>query len=168
LIVTGRLKNVLDRVVNEGADPYEAGRAEGMLARSIRKALAKPHVLAYLRAARQVLREQARAQNIHHMIEMSRSSTNEMAKLGAMKLLEQNDEYSRPNAHGQTMPGLVICIVSRESEREASTVDIAPRAVEAELPARYERGGAADTVPTSGLARSHTARKEMASARRQK
>jgi hypothetical protein len=108
--VSGKLKLVLDRVVNEGADPYEAARAVGMHARSVRKALAKGHVLAYLRAARQVLRETARAQNIHHMIAMRAESSNEMARLGAMKLIEQEDGRSDAAGGVPTQPGLIICI----------------------------------------------------------
>jgi hypothetical protein len=108
--VSGKLKLVLDMVVNEGADPYEAGRTVGMHARSIRLSLAKPHVLAYLRRARQVLRETARAQNIHHQIRMRAESPNEMARLGAMKLLEQDDDRSDARAHVPVMPGLLIVI----------------------------------------------------------
>jgi hypothetical protein len=127
LQVTGKLKLVLDRVVQEGADPYEAGRIEGMHARSIRLALAKPHVLGYLRRARQVLREQARAQNIHHMIKMRAEGRNEMARLGAMRLIETDDEA----AHRSPMPvspGLQIVIVSdapRTAPRPgAPTIDV--------------------------------------------
>jgi hypothetical protein len=133
LTVTGKLKTVLDRVVYEGADPYEAGRTVGMHARSIRKALAKSHVLAYLRTARQVLREQARAQNIHHMIEMRRSSTNEMAKLGAMKLIEASDDFSGPDARTPVQPGLIIIVNSPRAPAVEPTpvidVEPAPRAV---------------------------------------
>jgi hypothetical protein len=114
--VNGRLKVCLDLVVNEGADPYEAARKIGYHARSMRLALAKPHVLAYLRRARQVLREQARAQNIHFMIKMRAEGSNEMAKLGAMRLIEADDEV----AHRSSMPvspGLQIVIVDRGGSR---------------------------------------------------
>jgi hypothetical protein len=126
LTVSGKLKTVLDRVVNEGADPYEAGRAVGMHARSIRKALAKGHVLAYLRAARHVLREQARAQNIFHMIEMRRSSTNEMAKIAAMKLIEANDDAAGRDDHAGSTPGLVIHVIHGTPSRPP-TIDVTPR-----------------------------------------
>ena len=99
-------------VVNEGADPYEAGRSVGMHARSIRQSLAKAHVLSYLRRARQVLRETARAQNIHHQIKMRAESPNEMARLGAMKLLEQDDDRGDARSHVPVMPGLVVVIAS--------------------------------------------------------
>jgi hypothetical protein len=127
--VKGKLKRALDRVVDEGMDPYEAARAEGLLARSMRKALAKAHVLQYLRQARVVLREQARAQNIHHMIEMRRSSPNEMARLGAMKLIEsEDDSYRTTNAHAALVPGLVIQILrdSRAPTEPMRTVEHIP------------------------------------------
>jgi hypothetical protein len=128
--VTGKLKTVLDAVVNEGADPYEAGRIEGMHARSIRLALAKPHVLSYLRSRRQVVREQAPAQNLHHMIKKSDTTSNEMAKLGAMKLLEGvDDERIAGRGAMSLLPGLQIVIVaqSRGDPREPGPmIDVTP------------------------------------------
>jgi hypothetical protein len=121
--VTGRLKLAIDAVVEEGLDPYEAAAKVGMHARSMRLALNRRHVLAYLRQQREVLRQTASAQNIHHAIAMRAGSTNEMAKLGAMKFIEAiEDEVQRRGHVPALTPGLVIQIVnnsapSREPEK---------------------------------------------------
>jgi hypothetical protein len=121
--VTGKLKAVLDLVVDEGLDPYAAAAKLGYHARSMRMALNKRHVLAYLRTAREVLRQAASAQNIHFAVEMRANSTNEMAKLGAMKFIEQIEDEALRRGHVPALtPGLVIQIVnsgapSREPEK---------------------------------------------------
>jgi hypothetical protein len=125
--VTGKLKAALDLVVNDGLDPYEAAQKLGMHARSMRLALNKRHVLTYLRQAREVLRTTASAQNIHYAIEMRAGSTNEMARLGAMKFIEGNDEETQRRAGITTVPGLVIQIVNAPAPREhVTTVDVLP------------------------------------------
>jgi hypothetical protein len=121
------LKVALDLVVNEGLNPLEAAAKVGLHARTMYLALQKPFVLAYLRHARHVLREQARAQNIHHMIEMRSSSPNEMCKLGAMKLIEQDDEPALRSAAHAVAPGLVINVIAPSGPMpRPPTLDLTP------------------------------------------
>jgi hypothetical protein len=127
--ISGTLKIALDLVVNEGLDPYEAAAKVGYHARSMRMALAKRHVLAYLRKAREDLRAIASAQNIHHAIEMRANSSNEMAKLGAMRLIERlGEDDGRPGSE-PLGPGLQIVIVQGQPPSlPPRTIDITPRA----------------------------------------
>jgi len=127
--VTGRLKEALDLVVNEGTDPYEAAAKVGLHARSMRLALARKHVLAYLRAQREVLRQRASAQNIFHAVKMRESSTNEMAKLGAMKFIEAIEETPRLGAGQPSVPGLCVVIVGAQPAplaAEPVALDVTP------------------------------------------
>jgi hypothetical protein len=133
--VTGRLKTALELVVNEGLDPYEAATKVGLHRRTMRLALNKRHVLTHLRAAREVLRTTASAQNIHYAIAMRAGSTNEMARLGAMKFIEGNDEETQQRRGSISSPGLVIQIVQSPVPRVPVTtepiVDLKPAPVPA-------------------------------------
>ncbi len=109
--VTGKLRDALDLVVNEGLDPYEAAQKLGMHARSMRLALNKRHVLTYLRGAREVFRLQASAQNIHHAVELRANAKNEMARLGAMKFIEGVEDTQQSAAARQQAPGFIVQVV---------------------------------------------------------
>jgi hypothetical protein len=126
--VTGRLKTAIDLVVQEGLDPYEAAAKVGMHARSMRLALNRRHVLTYLRQAREVLRATASAQNIHYAIAMRAGSTNEMARLGAMKFIEGDDAEIQQRRGSISSPGLVIQIV--QSPVQKPVIDARPELVE--------------------------------------
>jgi hypothetical protein len=126
-VVSGKLKAALDLVVNEGLDPYEAAAKLNYHARSMRMALAKRHVLAYLRAQREVLRQTASAQNIHHAIDMRAHSSNEMCRLGAMKFIEQIEDEARSGGRpGAPLPGLQIVIY--QDRPAPRVIDVTPTA----------------------------------------
>lgn len=121
LRVTGKLKKALDLVVLDGLDPYDAARSVEMTARAMRKALAKRHVLTYLRTAREVFRQQASAQNICHAVKLRDNAKNEMARLGAMKFIEGVDDAQQSAATRQQTPGFIVQVVVQGQEPALST-----------------------------------------------
>ena len=141
--IGGRLKTALDLVVGEGLDPYEAAAKVGMHARSMRLALNKRHVLAYLRHAREVLRTTASAQNIHYAIKMRAESPNEMARLGAMKFIDNEEEHQRLSGGRQMMPGLQIVVMnappSLRSGGSSVTIDTMPAPESSRARAGHDR-----------------------------
>lgn len=118
LAVTGKLRDACLLMVfgpEDGDDAGcalsmdEAARKAGITTRQIRKALDKPHVRQFLNQQKQVFRASASAQNISRLVELRDESENAMAKLGAIKLLEQVDEQADRKATART-PGVVILI----------------------------------------------------------
>lgn len=113
LQVTPKVAKALSRMVELGETYQDAAAAVGLHIRAMRKALDKPHVLSELRKRKQVFREAVSAQNIHRLAELRDASGNAMAKLGAIKVLEQIGDDPQHQAARQSMPGFNLVIVNR-------------------------------------------------------
>lgn len=126
--VAGKLVIALQAIVREGQDLQQAAQAAGLTTHTLRRALEKPHVIAYLKAQKDVFRAYISGQNIHRLAEIRDASGNAMAKLGAIKLLEQVDEHDQRSSAGARSPGVVIIVGSKadvtiEPVKRALTVD---------------------------------------------
>src|SRR6516164_639321 len=115
--IGGRLKQALDLMVwGDGERRYlpdnEAAAKAGLNVLTIRLALQRPHVLAYYREQREVLRARERPKNIHRLCEI-RDAADNMPAVNAIKALEQIDAEAigRPNTAAQT-PGVVVRIIN--------------------------------------------------------
>ena len=115
--VTGNLKEALHLMVYGNAEGTalefdEAAKAVGLTVRAMRMAMEKAHVRAYLRQQRAILIASYSAGNVRQIAGL-RQSSNQMTRLGAMRLLEDlagnTDPVvgSRPRA-----PGVVINIIA--------------------------------------------------------
>lgn len=115
--VTGKLKTALDLMVWDNLKRKDAAAQAGLADASLRFAFRKPHVMAYYRAELAALRENLRAKNIHRLDGIADDSTNDMARVGAIKTLEaitdQAEQRSGPPGSTQT-PGVQIVIMVRE------------------------------------------------------
>jgi hypothetical protein len=110
LEVRGKLRQSLDAMVWDGLPWDEAAKSVGFSIQSMRKAFARPHVLAYLKAEREVLRASASPRNIHRLIEI-RDKADNMPAIQAIRTLEQLGESEGASASiGRASPGLVIVI----------------------------------------------------------
>jgi hypothetical protein len=110
LEVRGKLRQSLDAMVWEGMTYLEAAKSYGFSSSSMRKALSRPHVLAYLRAEREVLRASASPRNIHRLIAI-RDAADNMPAVNAIKALEQiGDDPASSSAAQHRAPGVVIVI----------------------------------------------------------
>jgi hypothetical protein len=134
--VTGKLKTALDLMVWDNMKRKDAAEKAGLADSSLRFAFRKPHVMAYYHAELAALRNNLRARNIHRLDGIAETSKNDMAKVGAIKAMEQiadqADERQRPGS--VTLPGLQIVIVQGGGSTAPPRV-IGPAPVPAQLPA---------------------------------
>lgn len=108
--IRGRLRAAIEAMVWEGARRPDAAAAAGMKDHSLRAALKKPHVLAYLRAEMDVLRSSERPRNIHRLVEI-RDKADNMPAVNAIRMLEQIDEeHQRLGTLAPQLPGLVVVV----------------------------------------------------------
>jgi hypothetical protein len=110
--IRGKLRQALDSMVWEGLSYDQAARTVNYHVRSMRRALGRPDVLAYLNRERQVLRASVSPRNIHRLVEI-RDADNNMPAVQAIKVLEQlgEDQHSRGNS-ANAPPGVTIRIVN--------------------------------------------------------
>jgi hypothetical protein len=126
--VTGKLKTAIDAMVWAGARRPEAALLAGMTDHSLRAALKKPHVKQHYLAELGVLRESERARNIHALVDVRDTAENAMARVGAVKALEQLSEQADDRGRSVVglQPGLIIEIVTGPVGR-AEPRDVTPR-----------------------------------------
>jgi hypothetical protein len=110
--VTGKLKRALDAMIWQGLNRAEAANQAGMAEHSLYVALTRPHVKAYYRQQLDVLRTSERARNIHTLAEVRDQKSNQMARVQAVKALEQlaDDESTARTAAYRFAPGVVIVV----------------------------------------------------------
>src|SRR6516162_9024875 len=132
--IGGRLKQALDLMIwGDGDRRYlpdnEAAAKAGLNVLTIRLALQRPHVLAYYREQREVLRARESPANIHRLCEI-RDAADNMPAVNAIRALEQigDEQINRPNT---PTPGISIRIVSLTSAPAPTDIKAA-RIIEAE------------------------------------
>lgn len=113
--IEGKVKAVIERMVELGEPWNDAARACNMSARSMRKALDKPHVIAYLKARREVFRSSVNAANIHRLAQI-RDAADNMPAVNAVRLLEQMDNEPQSRSGHAQLPGLVIQVITHSGE----------------------------------------------------
>jgi len=121
--VTGKLRTACDAMVFEGRPYDEAARSVDMTVAAMRKALAKPHVQAYLRVQREVLRTSLCGGNILALAYVRDQTDNQMARVQAVKALEQIGEEQARTASPST-PGLVVVINTGPQAQDANNVGV--------------------------------------------
>jgi hypothetical protein len=110
--LTPAIRTAIDAIVFERCSREEGCKRAGITERALYLALEKPEVAAYWNSQIVVLRVGERARNIHVLAEV-RDGANQMAKVQAVKTLEQLAEEApqRWTPGSVTLPGLVIQIV---------------------------------------------------------
>jgi len=134
--IGGRLKQALDLMVwGDGERRYlpdnEAAAKAGLNVLTIRLALQRPHVLAYYREQREVLRARESPANIHRLCEI-RDAADNMPAVNAIRALEQiggDEQTNRPNTPS---PGISIRIVNVASPPAPIDIKSAPRIIDAD------------------------------------
>jgi hypothetical protein len=111
-------RQAIDAMVFEGISRDEAAKRAGMLAKSLANSLRKPRTKQYLARQMEVLRTSERARNIHALTAVRDESANAMARVAAVKTLEQisDDPVARPI--GPQAPGVCIIISDRPPARD--------------------------------------------------
>jgi hypothetical protein len=132
--IGGRLKHALDLMIwGDGERRYlpdnEAAVIAGLHVITIRNALQRPHVLAYYREQREVLRARESPANIHRLCEI-RDAANNLPAVNAIRALEQlgsDEQTNRPNV---PTPGISIRIVNVASPPAPMDIKSAPRIID--------------------------------------
>jgi hypothetical protein len=133
--IGGRLKQALDLMIwGDGTRRYlpdnEAAAIAGLHVLSIRNALTKPHVLAYYREQREVLRARESPANIHRLCEI-RDAADNMPAVNAIRALEQIGDDQQTNRPNTPSPGISIRIVQVSSPPAPIDIKAAPRIIDA-------------------------------------
>lgn len=113
----------------------DAAVQSGITVTNIRLCLKQPHVRAYYHEGLKVLRERESSRNIHVLTEVRDQKTNQMARVQAVKALEEmGDELSTGRrSQFNASPGLVVNIISN-GDRVALTAH--ERAIDVHSPER--------------------------------
>jgi hypothetical protein len=126
--IRGKLRQAVDAMVWDGLEWNEAAKQFNFDVRAMRNALARPHVVAYLRSERQVLRESLSPRNIHRLREI-RDAADNMPAIQAIRTLEQmGDDTMHGNGAVTHSPGLTIRIINQVAA--APMVDVTPTRIE--------------------------------------
>lgn len=108
--VTGKLKVACDLLAYEGMPFNEAAQQAGLSVAAMRSALQRPHVIAYLKAQREVLRASMSGRNILTLAEVRDQTGNQMARVNAVKALEQISDEPMAAPGRAASAGVVIVI----------------------------------------------------------
>lgn len=124
LKITRKVRDAIHAMVWDGLKRDEAAAKAGIKDNSLYVALRRPDVKAFYMRELDVLRTSERARNIHTLAEVRDQTSNQMARVQAVKALEQIDdsEAARPSAN--SLPGLQIVIV--HGGASAPTIDATP------------------------------------------
>lgn len=109
--VTGKLAQAIDLMIEEGLLWDKAALQVGLTVRSMRLAMQRPHVIAHVKAAREVFRTHASTANIRRLVDLRDQNDNKAAAVSAIKVLEQlDDDAHRPGSGSarDVSPGFVI------------------------------------------------------------
>lgn len=110
--VRGKLFNAIELIVFQGMSLDEAAEQAGLTTYALRNAFAKQHVLAHLKARREVLRAAASGKNILRLTEI-RDAADNMPAVNAIKLLEElGDDHSQRGSGASASPGVTIRVVT--------------------------------------------------------
>src|SRR5258708_3614268 len=82
----------IDVMIETGKPWDEAATQSNVTVRTMRLALQRPHVIAYLKARREVFRVNASAGNIHRLLKLADQEDNKAAAVSAIKAIEQIGE----------------------------------------------------------------------------
>jgi hypothetical protein len=141
--VTGKLVHAIKRIIEHGDDLEQAGKASGLTTHAVRCALARPHVIAYMRERRHVFRAYLCASNEWHAARIREQTDNHTAAIQAIRILnELGDEHERKNAI--RTPGITIQIIAAPSGKDvtsAPTINVTPMNATSGTPLVGERSG---------------------------
>jgi hypothetical protein len=137
LQIRGKLLHALNAMVWDGLEFADAARNFKMSAFAMRKALAKPHVQAYLRSERQVLRESLSPRNIHRLREI-RDAADNMPAIQAIRTLEQmGDDQPGAASGASASPGITIRIIN--TQPSPPMIDVTPNDIADTMQTRDDR-----------------------------
>ena len=125
--ISGKVRVAIDAMVWDGLPRGDAAAKAGISDHGLYKALRSAPVKAYYLAELEVLRTSERARNIHALADV-RDGDNQMARVAAVKALEQLSDESIAQSRGSVaLPGLTIQIINAPSLTSAPVAPILDR-----------------------------------------
>jgi hypothetical protein len=126
--VTARLKVAMDAMAHEGLQMDEAAKRAELTTSAVRKALTRPHVLAYLAEQRKIVRAAEEPRTFKRMVSILHSDRNLAASVAAGRvLMNAPDDGPAYGAGVAQKPGIVIVIQNAPTDMPLGpTIDITP------------------------------------------
>jgi hypothetical protein len=124
--ITKRVKDAIDAIVERGIAYNEAAAESGLTTRTMRLALERPHVLAYLRQQLKVLRDARGPRNFHRLCAIADAADN-LPAVHAIRALELLSEEATVRRSDIPTPGVVLNIIHASSP--ARSIDVTPAPV---------------------------------------
>lgn len=115
--VTGKVRAAIEAMVWDCLPRDEAAAKAGISPHGLYKALRKPPVKAAYLAELEVLRTSERARDIHTLNEVRDQTSNQMARVQAVKTKWQIEDGEDAARGKQAVPGLQIVIVQSSAQR---------------------------------------------------
>ena len=94
ITVKGKVKAAVDLMVHQGRERPEAAAAVGLTDHSLREALRKPHVLAYLNEQMEVLRTSGRPRALTRIMRLVDDAESERVQLDAAIYMDGMDRHA--------------------------------------------------------------------------
>lgn len=124
LNVTRKVRTAIQAMVWQGLKRAEAAQVAGLTEHSLYVALRSPHVKAAYLAELDVLRTSERARNIHTLAEVRDQTSNQMARVQAVKALEQIADEEQGTSGIRRAPGLQIVV--QVNTPSPAVIDVTP------------------------------------------
>ena len=125
--VRGKLRAAIYQMVWEGLEWADAANKVGLRAQSMRAAFERPHVLAFIRKEREMLRQSLAPRNIHRLREI-RDAADNMPAVNSIALLERMGADGSMQQFGATHgPGVTIIIGAVQTDERQpvkTTIDL--------------------------------------------
>jgi hypothetical protein len=110
--ITPKVRTAIEAMVWQALPRSAAAEAAGISEHGLYKALRKAPVRAFYLAELDVLRTSERARNIHTLAEVRDQTSNQMARVQAVKALEQISDDSAAGSTASQVPGVVVQIIN--------------------------------------------------------
>jgi hypothetical protein len=123
LKITRVVRAAIEAMVWQGMKREDAAQHAGMKDNSLYVALRRPDVKQFYLSELDVLRTSERARNIHRAVEIREQTTNQMASIQAIKLLEQISDDAPASRGSVSLPGLVIVVNTGTPLTQPPTID---------------------------------------------
>jgi len=123
LKITRVVRTAIEAMVWQGLKREQAAQHAGIKDNSLYVALRRPDVKQFYLSELDVLRTSERARNIHALVEVRDQDENKMARVQAVKALEQISDDAPVSRGSVSLPGLVIVVNTGTPVTHQPTID---------------------------------------------
>lgn len=115
LKVTPKVRAAIEAMVWQGLKRAEAAQSAGLKEHSLYVALRSPHVKQHYLSELEVLRTSERARNFHTLCDVRDQTGNQMARVNAVKAMEQLADDPQSSSTASRSPGVLIVVGDKAS-----------------------------------------------------